>query len=393
MKHCTSGGMLLALALLPLSLLAQPDEEQDTESLSLLLTPPAPGFVLLGIEPTSVERPGSVADLTVTILNQTDDLSILPSDFALEVAPFWLLGGEDLTYEAYAGTDNLLATILQSASFSVATTSNAETSPDPTSTSLGFGFRCSLLRGSIDPTFANYAQKLDSLWEAMERVHMDIAQTFGQRLQQDSTYQRLLRQARQADPPLKSLLEAQMAARQAVIQNEVEHEIRTARHGELTRIRNLATSLQVRRLGWKLDLAGGVAVDFPARDFDRGSLTRAGAWVTSGYEGRRFGFLAVGRFLGDRQVSENSAIDVGGRVVYDGREKFSLSVEGVYRRFPERKVGDEDTWRLAFLFNYYVAKNRALAFTFGRDFEGQQTGNLISLVNFMIGFGSKRPLK
>ena len=47
-------------------------------------------------------------------------------------------------------------------------------------------------------------------------------------------------------------------------------------------------------------------------------------------------------------------------------------------------------WRIAFSLDYAVAKNRSIALTFGQDFEGNQTGNLLAAVNVLLGFGTAR---
>lgn len=78
--------ILLSLALINfISLEAQQVNLED------LKTPAAPGFQLLDISPTSIERPQNPKALGATLLNLTNDGNSLPKNFALEVTPFWFL--------------------------------------------------------------------------------------------------------------------------------------------------------------------------------------------------------------------------------------------------------------------------------------------------------------
>lgn len=388
--------LIFLVLLFPVITWAQSDEPDSTMSFDMLLAPPSPGFVLLGIEPASVERPGTVTDLAVTILNQTDNLSILPENFALEFAPYWLFGGKGLTYEEYAYHENIISNFFQTLSFSIATSSNSETSPDSLSTSLALGIRFSIFRGKIDSEFNDYAKRLDTLYKELDELNKKFAPEWRKRIHEDPTIISMKDELQNADPTIKPiiapLIEAHIAQREAEIKQQVEAEIRKQHAGKINNIKGLISRLRLRRIGWKLDVAGGAVADFPQRVFDDGSFSRWGAWFTGGYEWRKWSVLGVLRYLGDQDDSDESSIDLGGRIVFDNFKRFSLSAETVYRYFPNRCT-DDNQWRLAFLFDYAIAKNKAISFTFGRDFEGEQSGNLISLVNILLGFGSDRPVR
>ncbi|GAF75795.1 unnamed protein product, partial [marine sediment metagenome] len=203
-----------------------------------------------------------------------------------------------------------------------------------------------------------------------------------------------------ADPTIRPLIEAQIAQREAEIKQQVEAEIRKQHDGKIDNMKGLISRLRLRRIGWKLDVAGGAVADFPQRVFDDGSFNRWGAWLTGGYEWKKWSVLGVFRYLGDQDDSDvgdqddsdESSIDLGGRIVFDNFKRFSLSAEAVARIFSNRSTHDNQ-WRLAFLFDYAIAKNKSISFTFGRDFEDGQSGNLILLVNILLGFGSNRPVR
>lgn len=384
--------LIFLILLFPVITWAQPTESDPTMSFDLLLAPPSPGFVLLGIEPASVERPGTVTDVAVTILNQTDNLSILPENFALEFAPYWLFAGRGITYEKYANHKNIKSNFLQTLSFSIATSFNSETSPDSLSASLALGIRFSILRGKIDSEFNGYADSLGTLYEWLDELNKKFAPEWQKRIEQDETINNLKDEWNNAGPTTRPIIEARIGEREAEIKQQVEAEIRKQHAERIDSIKGLISGLRLRRIGWKLDVAGGAVADFPQRVFDDGSLSRWGAWLTGGYEWKKWSALGVFRFLGNYEDSDESSFDLGGRLIFDNFKKFSLSAEAVYRKLPNSST-DDNQWRLALIFDYAIAKNKSISFTFGRDFEGKQSGNLISLVNLLLGFGSNRPFR
>ena len=365
---------------------AQSNMPDSTMSFDLLLAPPCPGFVLLGIEPASVERPGNVTDLAVTILSKTENLNMLPENFAIEIAPYWLFAGSAITYDKYTDHRNIGSNILQSASFSIANSS------DSVSASLALGVRFSILRGVIDSKFNNYAVRLDSLYRMLNEINIVFASEWMKRIQIDETVKSLKDAFPNADSSLQPIIESLITQRESEIKREVEAEIRSKYAQELENVKAIISRLRLRRIGWKLDVAGGTAIDFPRREFDDANLKRWGAWLTGGYEWKRISSLAVLRFMGASDNSDEFSIDLGGRLILDDIKRFSLSAESVFRKFPNRST-DNDQWRLALLFDYAISKNKSISFTFGRNFDKQQGGNLLALVNILLGFGSNRPIR
>src|SRR5262245_42359826 len=89
------GGLMVASLMLAGEANARDDQPPSFNSLR---TPTSPAFTLLGIEPTSVERPNTPSSLAASLLNQTAGFSTLPRDYALEFSPYWLVGHPRLTW-------------------------------------------------------------------------------------------------------------------------------------------------------------------------------------------------------------------------------------------------------------------------------------------------------
>ncbi|WP_449401612.1 hypothetical protein [Chryseobacterium wanjuense] len=65
-----------------------------------------------------------------------------------------------------------------------------------------------------------------------------------------------------------------------------------------------------------------------------------------------------------------------------------MSGECIYRSILN-KSDYESSWKFLLNFEYEVAKNQRLTFSFGRDFDGEykKDGNVIVALNLLIGLG------
>lgn len=133
------------------------EEGLDLPDFSRIRTPESPAFVLLGLSPSSVERPTTPRAFAVSLVsNFTEGTSaVIPKNFALDAAPFWMFHQPDLTYESIRGYSS---GILRNLTVSLATStpdadgdaeeaneSTPDTAEDATATSLALGVRSSLV--------------------------------------------------------------------------------------------------------------------------------------------------------------------------------------------------------------------------------------------------------
>jgi hypothetical protein len=139
-------------------------------------------------------------------------------------------------------------------------------------------------------------------------------------------------------------------------------------------------------------VAGGIVYDLPGRDFNNLDLMTFGGWITGGYDWKGISWLGVARVLGDEHPGDKAAWDVGTRLIGDFSPKLSGSLEAAYRFVNNYSGDNEDSWRVAMRTDYLIGKNKSIAVTFGRDFENKTSGNLISLVQLVLGFGSTRSI-
>jgi hypothetical protein len=368
-------------------------------SLNMLLPPASPGFVLMGKEPASVERPGSVADFAVSILNQTKNFTLMPLNYAVEAAPFWLIGAPNLTFEQYSRDGSLIENILQTLSVSLASSTeefDVPIGPPLSVSSAAAGIRFSFLRGAIDTSFNKYSVRLDSIFESMKFINTVFHEETVNRKQKDymlDSLKRMLSRPGITAEEIK-IIEEKQRLRNEQIEHEIKTELSEPFSADAENIRNILNSLQLKRIGWKLDFAGGLMFDFFQQKFNKGEFNRYGIWLNAGYEWTNYCGLTVFRFLGDPKNSSLNSFDIGGRFIYDVR-KFGISLEGIFRKFSDSQLYDNQ-WRAAIIFDYYFAENKKISFTFGKNFNGRikfrQEGDLITAVNLLFGFGTERPI-
>jgi len=391
-NRCSGHFMLVILAVVLLALMMPgratgSDGEQDTTktSFDLLMPPSSPAFILLGIEPSAVERPGTPSDLALTVTNHTDNFSTIPKNFAMDFAPYWTFFGNHISFRDFEA-DNVSSNFLQTLFLSFATSTDEDENQDTSTTSVAVGLKFSVLRGDFDTKFK---KQLNEVKTDLDQWTMNFGRKFDDKKTADSALDDLekKREAAVFGSLERREIMDKIDEREEVLKKELLAEMSE----EKKALEKKIGQVRFRRTGWKMDIAAGASMDFVGNDFDNGDFKRWGLWFTFGREYAGLSALGVFRYLGNENDSDLSTLDVGGRLILDNSKKFSLSTEFVYRSFPN--TDNDDEYRFAFEFDYSIGRSKTLAFTFGRDFEGRQSGNLLSMINFVMGFGTERPFR
>jgi hypothetical protein len=343
---------------------AVPAAAQDPLQLENLKTPTSPAFVILGVEPTSVERPTTPRAFALSLYSASESSNgIIPQSYAAEFAPYWMRRQPRVTWEEYFVKPGPVRALAQTFTVSVATRSLV-TGADST-TGIGIGLRAS-------PLVGHASAKADSLAVVLDRLQdrrLDL---------RDS-----LRRARRAGD----------AAQMATLQETLDQNGASAQA--------VAQELQDNdeRVGLRLELAGALAGYYPGNDFGAGRVGGTGAWGTLAYrlENPGIDLLAMGRFLRNGGAAEQNVWDVGGRAVllYD---RFSGSVEWVARSAsdgtgsgPGGQAPLDSGNRVVGLLEYRATDDLFVSFSFGQDYprEGDDRQPLIAILGGQFNFGSR----
>jgi hypothetical protein len=320
-----------------------------------LKAPSSPAFVLLGVEPTSVERPETPKALIVDLVSTLQESQGIPKDYALALAPYWLKDHPDLTYNQYF-TTNPWQNLLHTLSISLAShrpeddqeTDAADTSEEFQDPAVGIGFRGMLIGGRAPKDLDSAVKDLEKALGAVLDCENDCE-------------------------------EVEQAARDAAAKVQ---------------------EINVQRVGFTLDVAGGAVWDFPEEKVDQRRMQRWGAWITPAY---RFASssgkssidaLAVLRYIRKKQNHEDT-IDLGGRLIWHYNDDLALSAEYVQRRNEgTAETEAESTDRLVGLIEYRLTDNLFLVASYGEDFamDDEDSGTLVSTLGLKFGLGKKEKL-
>ncbi|MDD5530696.1 MAG: hypothetical protein PHX21_11830 [bacterium] len=310
--------------------------------LNNLKAPSSPGFVLLGVEPTSVESPNNLKTFALNLISSSMDAGFIPQSYAVEVAPYWLSSHPTLTFKDYYNA-NLKQRILQTTSLSLATSKLRSEMQDSIGTSLGLGLRTDIFSGKA-------SKRLSSYVDSLKKIQEDVVTT------EDSSEEKRLGKESQR------------------IALEIQKENKN-------------------RVGNTVELAGALVADFPENNFDKEEITKFGTWITWAYNWEKptIDAIFVARYIFDREKENNNVFDLGGRILWQS-SRFELSTELV-GRLGENALGKNDIfYRLVGTFEYCLTENVYLTTSFGRNYDMDKTGKgtLIAIIETNFGFGTPK---
>lgn len=363
--------LLLLLAFFkPLAAFGQDTGPADFNSLR---TPSSPAFVLLGVEPSSVEKPNTPSDFAASVLSATSNLSALPKDYALETSPYWLF-----SHRRRSWRDDIKRDVLESATrtftLSVAT-AELGTSDAPVR-GLAVSGRLALFSGRLPDSSVKQIESLESTLAASAATDLGVlAPIF------DSIQSSLLESAATMADSLAALARIDSLKAEAIASLASSGAVETDTE-ELTQ---QAEAIVTAREGFQLDLAGGTAWRAPSAALDSTDFDRFGLWLTASYTANDLSFIALARYLGV-DGTDQDVLDFGGRFIY-AQDRFAVSAEYVDRHIHN---GPGDQWRLAGVFDYRVSRAIWLTGTFGRNYDEDARGSLLAQLGLSLNLSKKR---
>jgi len=409
---CTSHVLLIGLLLAALRVCAQDSAAEP--SLNVLRAPSSPAATMLGISESAIERPSDPADFAASVQTATDQFSMFPSSYAVDLAPGWLFLGDKLVFGDPANK-KVGENLLQSGVLSLGTTTTEDNADTGLSnTQVAVGIKASVFRGH--KFHSETKKRLEELRKVMQQRNSTLFDEAERVFRQDSillqkdderkNYVKNLRQEGlsmdevRATKKFQQLTDA-IVDRKQVIRDSLSGQKRhTAYEAQII---EQVEQLQIKRVGFKMDVHFGMVMDFPGQKTTDMAVSRWGGWLTMGYEcEKNFVALGIARMLlnpdqafadDDGMIDQENLLtfDAGARMIYSSMNKFSASGEFLYRSILNQDQLDP-SYRLAFNASYEVAKNKLLTFSIGRDFDGtvEKGGNVFAAINAVLGFGSNR---
>jgi len=365
-----------------------------------LNAPSSPAFNLLGISPSSIDRPIDITSFAVSVQNASSDFSSLPNSYAMEFLPFTLFSVNSMTTKEL-GETNFNDVFKQTFLISLGVTNELENEDDPSIpslTKLGVGLKFSLIRPSFDSITKS---NLDGLYASQKLLIQEAKdmQFKDELLDEYKELKKEIAKSKMSDE------EKAIKLREIIILEKTRNKelFKDYKEDLKTEISEKAKALEFNRSGLFLDFACGSVIDFKDETFNRSQISKAGAWLTGGYTFKSsFEILGVTRYLyqpeklladdsGLLDTKNVSSLDGGLRLIYRTlkKEQLSLSAESIYRSVLDTSIL-EPSWRLVCNASYDLGSNKVVTFSFGKDFDNTiiKGDNLIASLNFIIGFGN-----
>ncbi len=323
-----------------------------------LQIPNSPGFILLDVAPTSIDRPNSSKAFAASLLNAINSSvnSGVPQNYAAEFAPFWFVRAPKMTALKYWGINEDDKQMPFSAA-KLGTLSMAYVKSNDSTTNFSFGLRATLFKVVSTEVKAELKTINDAIITKMSAI-TTAAIVAG------------------SDPATL----AKLVSEDAFIK-DAEKKI---------------SDLLNRKPVFAVDAAYATSWVFDKNSFSSGHLGRSGVWVTLNYslnlkdEGavtkNYINVYAVARSLMDRipattDTQSQNSLDLGGRLEFEF-DRFSLSYEWLSR---ENQTTHVSTVRSSGLLRYRVADGIYLTTALGQNFG--DVNNLISQFGISWGTG------
>jgi hypothetical protein len=338
--------------------------EGGTCAIDDLKTPTSPSFILIGASPTLVERPTTPQDVAVTVYNAVKQAGGLPRDFALEVAPYWLLRHPRLTYAEYTHA-GLFTQLLQNATVSLATATTDATAAAAGFTDLGLGLRTHV--------FINMTSDEKDVLEAEDKAAKSIRPRNVAAAEQEVLRLQMINNiewemddlgcaARPTEGRCPSLdKELQELKGAHPVSDDIDKQLAIA-------AKNLQDALAA-RAGVVVSLAAAVAGRTPAgHKLSWKEPRKEAVWLNFGGVWPRADLLGVARYIHVKDAGSLAFFDLGARASMNWRN-YALFVEYLRRFVPSKPAGStvEASNRLAGTLEVAVRDGIYLSATFGQD--------------------------
>jgi hypothetical protein len=335
-------------------------------------TPNSPAFTILGIQPTSIERPNTPADLALSVDNATGGFTQFPQNYSIEFAPYWMSKKPRSVTWWQDTTRTIEQSLERTFSISFATT-NREVG-EKEIRGLSYGLRTFIFSGTTSRESVKKIKKLEADLTAYSKKYSE--------LDQDLTVELQRRMAAAGALPDAT---AQQAARQDALTwfNAEKAKLAEQRKEEAS---DDIQPVVPQRHGLILEVAyaGAYSNDTTNTDLRKNGYA---FWATPAYVLDKFSFVGVYRYQKDS--ADMKSQEYGFRVIHT-KERYAFSVEYLKGKY-ESDTPLPNRERLSILVEYLVSKDLWINLSFGDDNKnigGKNT--LFSTLGLKYNFSSKR---
>ncbi|WP_333600271.1 hypothetical protein [Flavobacterium sp.] len=380
---------------------------QTEVNVDALSAPSSVAFNLLGISPSSIDKPTDLTTFAASIQNASNNFTSIPSNYAMEILPFTLFGKTTMTTNEL-NSEKINDVFKQTFTFSFGISNELkEDTQTPELTRLGLGIKFSIFRPKFDDVTT---AKINTIQADQAAILNKTAGSYNSDSVLDTYTNMKIDVSNSTLSDSEKLIKLkEINALELLRKQQIDKEADVEAKANLNdKINKETKDLKFNRKGFFLDFAVGSVLDFQEQTFNRSSISKGGAWLTGSYDtGKDWNFLGIARYLyqPDKILADEtglidtkniSTLDGGFRLIYKEMEKqkLSISTEGLYRSVLNKDTIDP-SWRVVLNASYDLGDNQILTLTFGKDFDNTliKENNLITSLNYIIGLGAKRVIQ
>jgi hypothetical protein len=382
------------------------DEKLNFQTLKL---GSSPAFILLGVEPENIQRPGTPTAFITALQNAVTDNKIQPN-LAFELSPYYLFKKPDNTAinrfdprKYLLDQPDVITTIIRTATISLGTSATSENSFGDLQkgTGLGLGLRFQLIGGNAGDAYQNfnyYFLKNDVLLKLKNEI-----ENSGANLNLHSTFLSVTNKFFTEDLPamknhyLSKKGEEKLRKELKELENEINKKGSSVDNAKVVLSeceresagfinKNLFIVNKPKPLakqGFMLEFAAGQAYVFENDAFNSGRHARSALWLVPSFRWdvnksndkmSLLDIMFVGRYTFNNQragVDKANYLDAGTKIAFT-RNKLSVDAEFIYRYASNLPDGFRKnyTYRLVTGASYKVSDAITLKFNFGTNFDG-----------------------
>ncbi|MEO6522785.1 MAG: hypothetical protein ABIN91_13965 [Mucilaginibacter sp.] len=374
----------------------------------------SPAYVLLGVDPTNIQRPSTPSQFIAGLQNAVVNGKLQPN-VAFEISPYYLKNPKDTTSKLFNPAEyllnkkNFIQTIFQTLSISLATSSTDSITFGnlKSGTGIGIGVHFLLIDGTPSDKFKNWGDSyLKSLFFDKLSANVQVfnsANITDINIIIDHTYEVFQSKVLPAQN-FNSLSDKEWADFISKLKSSMAYDLQskgigTAKAGIVGYIailqKNANATLEttsailsrgvnpLAKQGFMLEFDAGQAYVFQNNVYDNAALAKSAIWLSPSYRWdvsknnqtvSLLDLMGVIRYTFNNtsaKVDVANYLDAGLKGAYT-QNKWSGSLEFIYRHASAIPVGYNKayTYRLTAGLNYKISDMLTFTFNFGSNFDG-----------------------
>lgn len=391
-----------------------------------LKTPTSPGFQILDLSPSNIERPTNPKSFALSLMTLTNNGNAIPKNFAMEVSPYWFFKFENESVYKYLSINpkDQKATydfsgILRKLSVSMASTYNdsASSTLQKNTNYIAIGIRTNLLtirtskqNNNLKTGLRIFSNRVDTLRthkKELDILYQQRRLKFKDKSEKFKKYSDAIKEGKDTETATNEYENAEIEYNQIVnkinsiddmLPNELKEKVENDKEAQ-----NALKKLDELPL-LQIDAALAYSEAIPDNEYKNKRFNRSGFWLNTSLnlfsDGENkneledhLSLIVSMKLISDNLLDttntidykRNSAFDYGGKIEY-AIKNFSIGIEYLKRNYSDNS--DLNSERTVGVLQYKISDGVYFTGSYGKNFGDVK--NLFTLFGINYGFGKSK---